>query len=107
MPSGMPRASSTDRTFGPIHAYLISIKWGFPTKERTTLMQDPVQIEKLLRARERILAFIDLDQRALERTPGIQALELSLTSWRRQLVSIDSKFTALTGHTPQQYQAES
>ncbi|WP_347784294.1 hypothetical protein [Pseudomonas kurunegalensis] len=60
-------------------------------------MQHPVQIEKLHRARKRILAFIDLDQRALERTPGIQALELSLTSWRRQLVSIDSKFTALTG----------
>lgn len=77
------------------------------TKERTTLMQDPVQIEKLLRARDRILAFIDLDQRALERTPGIQALELSLTSRRRQLVSIDSKFTALTGLSPQQYQAES
>ncbi|HDS1678894.1 TPA: hypothetical protein QEM39_000362 [Pseudomonas putida] len=70
-------------------------------------MQDPVQIEKLLRARELILAYIDLDQRALERTPGIRALELSLTNWRRQLVSIDSKFTALTGISPPQYRAES
>lgn len=66
-------------------------------------MQDLNQIEKLLRSRERVLNFIELDQLALMRTPGLHDLEFSLASWRRQLVVIETTFSALTGIPPDKY----
>jgi hypothetical protein len=70
-------------------------------------MQDLNQIEQLLRSRERVLTFIELDQTALSRTPGLYDLEFSLASWRRQLVVIETSFSALTGIPPEQYLAQS
>ncbi|HHH9443049.1 TPA: hypothetical protein ACP32N_005037 [Pseudomonas aeruginosa] len=70
-------------------------------------MQDLNQIELLLRSRERVLALIELDQNALARTPGLLDLEFSLSRWRRQLVIIETSFSALTGVPPDQYLANS
>lgn len=68
-------------------------------------MYDPTHIEKLLRTRECILTFIELDEKAMLRTPDDLGLKMSLANWRRQLVSIDTSASALTGLPPDHYQA--